>query len=261
MCLILFSLNNHPVYKLIIAANRDEFYARKTAPAGYWPDHPDILGGRDLEAQGTWMAMNLQGKIAMVTNYRDPLNINPNAPSRGKLVSDYLGDSLSAYDYLKLIEPLAKEYNGFNLLAGTIDELFYLSNYSKGIQKIKPGLHGISNHLLETPWPKVVLGKERFQRVLDQEKIDPQQLLTVLYYDHRADAGLPDTGISLEREKALSSMFIKTVDYGTRCSTAVLVDNQNNVQYVERDYAPGTYAFTTQTFEFVAPATLQRFFA
>ena len=138
MCLIFLSLNDHPTYKLIVAANRDEFYNRKTAAASYWQDHPTLLGGRDLEASGTWMGMTTSGKISMLTNYRDPQNINPTAPSRGKLVSDFLIEDISADEYLCRIEPQGKKYNGFNLINGTVDELCYYSNYTEGIQKIKP---------------------------------------------------------------------------------------------------------------------------
>src|SRR5688572_5126844 len=122
MCLIFISLGNHPSFKLIVAANRDEFHNRKTAAAGFWEDHPDILGGRDLEAGGTWLGMSRKGKIAMITNYRDPKNINPHAPSRGQLVSDYLTGHTNPSQYLFDLQPVAKKYNGFNLLTGTTDE-------------------------------------------------------------------------------------------------------------------------------------------
>jgi uncharacterized protein with NRDE domain len=260
MCLILFAVRDHPVYKLIVAANRDEFYSRRTAPAAYWPDHPAILGGRDLEAQGTWMAMNTTGKIAMVTNYRDPGAINPSAPSRGRLVSDYLAGQESPKDYLTLLEPQAAAYNGFNLIVGSVDELWYLSNYGPGVAHIAPGQHGLSNHLLETPWPKVVRGKEKFRALLNQEVIDPDQLLIMLYDELRADDDqLPDTGIGHEREKALSSIFIKSPGYGTRCSTVVLADQHQNVTYVEREYDLATFAFTTRSFRFkVTPGETSR---
>ena len=156
MCLIFFSLKNHPTYKLVIAANRDEFYQRKTEPASFWKDHPTILGGRDLEANGTWMAMNKEGKISLVTNYRDLSNINPKAPSRGQLVSDFLLNGISAEKYLAQVEKNGKAYNGFNLVVGSSDKLVYYSNYKNGVEEIPPGLHGLSNHLLNTPWPKVL---------------------------------------------------------------------------------------------------------
>ena len=251
MCLIFFSVQNHPTYKLIIAANRDEFYNRKTAPAAYWKDHPEIVGGRDLEAGGTWMAMTKSGKISMLTNYRDPLNIDPKAPSRGQLITDYLLSGEGPEEYLKRIEKNGKVYNGFNLFAGSVNELWYYSNYKEGVDKIAPGFYGISNHLLETPWPKVVRGKEKFRPLLLRQYIDPKDIFDILYDDAIAeDERLPNTGLTIERERALSSMFIKTENYGSRCSTVVLVDHDNHVFFSERVYDLKTFQFTTQTFQF-----------
>jgi uncharacterized protein with NRDE domain len=251
MCLIFLSISQHPKYKLIIAANRDEFYNRKTAPADFWKDQPQILGGRDLEAQGTWMAMTRSGKISMVTNYRDPKNIDVNAPSRGQLVTDFLLGEKSAENYLKEVEQSTKRYNGFNLITGNASELYYYSNYKPGAEKIQSGFYGLSNHLLDTPWPKVQRGKERLKSILDQSVIQASQLFQFLYDDHRApDDQLPETGIGLERERALSSMFIKTTGYGTRCSTVILVDHQGNVEFTERVYDLSTFQFTDRSYQF-----------
>lgn len=251
MCLIFFSLKQHPTYKLIVAANRDEFYNRKTAAAHFWEDHPAILGGRDLEAGGTWMAMNRSGRISLLTNYRDPQNINPHAPSRGQLVSDYLLTNNDAQTYLESIDKNGKVYNGFNLIVGDSESLWYYSNYRKGITEIKPGFYGLSNHLLETPWPKVIRGKEKLKPIFAQKQIDPEQVFDILYDGERAaDEKLPDTGLTLERERALSSMFIKTENYGSRCTTVVLVDYNNHVLFSERVYDLQTFQFTTQTFQF-----------
>lgn len=251
MCLIFFSLHAHPTYKLIVAGNRDEFYNRNTAPAAYWEDHPEILGGRDLEACGTWMAMTRTGKISFVTNFRDPKNINPKAPSRGQLVSDYLEGDRSPHDYISAVEKKAKDYNGFNLVTGNVEELYYLSNYGNGVEKIQSGFHGLSNHLLETPWPKVTRGKEKLRPLLAKTWIDPEELLDALYDDYPApDARLPDTGVGLERERVLSSMFIKSPGYGSRCSTVVLVDFSDNVVFLERTYDTTTFQYATRTFEF-----------
>lgn len=250
MCLIFVSLGSHPDYKLIVAANRDEFYQRKTAPAGYWQDHPDILAGRDLEAQGTWLGVTRSGRVSLLTNYRDPKNINPAAPSRGMLVSDYLAGQTSPLDYLNRVAATAKTYNGFNLMAGTADELFYLSNYAPGVQAVPPGIHGLSNALLDTPWPKVVKGKKYFEELLSSS-FSTNQLFEFLYDDRRAaDAELPHTGIGLERERALSSMFIKTDNYGSRCSTVILVDRKNRITFSERVYNTTDFTFSSKTFEF-----------
>jgi len=193
MCLIFLSLDDHPAYKLIIAANRDEFYNRKTAAAAYWKDYPNIVGGRDLEAQGTWMAMTTSGKISLLTNYRDPKNINPSAPSRGHLVSDYLEKNTDATVYMKEVEAHGKKYNGFNLIAGTTDQLLYYSNYSQGIKKIEPGLHGLSNHLLNTPWPKVQRGKTKLQSILLQKQLNSRILFEFLYDSEPANDNLLPT--------------------------------------------------------------------
>ena len=252
MCLIFISFQHHPKYKLIVAANRDEFYDRKTAAANYWSDHPQILAGRDLEAGGTWLGLTTSGKISMLTNYRDPKNINPNAPSRGQLVSNYLESSISAEAYIQGIETDNKKYNGFNLIVGNPDELWYYSNYRNGITKFTAGFYGISNHLLESPWPKVLIGKQRIAPALQQNDVDPEQLFEILYDDHVADDNqLPNTGLPLERERALSSMFIKTGNYGSRCSTVVLVNNSNEVLFAERVYDLETFNYKTNTFRFL----------
>ncbi|MCW5910076.1 MAG: NRDE family protein [Cyclobacteriaceae bacterium] len=237
-------------YKVIVAANRDEFYDRKTAPAAFWKDQPEILGGRDLEAAGTWMAMNTTGKISLVTNYRDPAHINTKASSRGKLVSDFLMSDKLPEAYLRELEPQAKLYNGFNLLAGQLDEWWYLSNYQTGIQKLEAGVYGISNHLLDTPWPKVIQGKEKFSKLLEL-RIWPEDLFGILYDEQRAeDHTLPDTGIGIEWERALSSMFIKTKGYGTRCSTVLLIDRENRVQFYERSFNIETFSYSARGFRF-----------
>jgi uncharacterized protein with NRDE domain len=252
MCLIFTALNYHPVYKLIVAANRDEFYNRKTAAASYWDDFPNVVGGRDLEAGGTWMGMTTGGKISMLTNYRDPVNIMADAPSRGHLVADYLEQEVNADDYMKLVRSRAASYNGFNLIVGTVDELWYVSNYKDGITKLDSGLYGLSNHLLDSPWPKVTRGKIKLEPILGKSNLTSDDLMNFLYDDQTATEDLPDTGIGAERERALSSMFIKTPNYGSRCSTVVLVDQHNRVQFTERVYDLSTFEYTSTSFEFSA---------
>lgn len=257
MCLIFISVNQNPNYKLIVAANRDEFYARKTAAAEFWEDHPQLVGGRDLEAVkadgtcGTWMAMNKNGRIAMVTNYRDLKNIKSNAPSRGHLVTDFLLSNEPPEKYLKSIEPNASSFNGFNLIVGNADGLFYLSNYKTEIIKIESGFHGLSNHLLDTPWPKVQYGKEKMKPLFAECKIDKSKVFEALRDERQApDDQLPNTGVGLERERMLSSMFIKSPNYGSRCSTLVTVDRQNKIEFSERVYDLKTVEFTEQIFVF-----------
>lgn len=251
MCLIFIALKHHPAYKLIVAANRDEFYNRRTAAAAYWPDHPDILGGRDLEAMGTWLAMTKTGRLAMVTNFRDLRNIKAQAPSRGKLVTDFLLDDVSGEDYLRKVQPHAKEFNGFSLIAGTVDSLAYLSNYANGLIPLRSGLFGLSNHLLETPWPKVEKGKREIQTLFDTGRLDQHELFRVLSDETiSADNKLPDTGVGLERERSLSAAFIKSPGYGTRSSTVILVDNNNHVEFHERVFHPKTSEFSFNSFRF-----------
>ena len=253
MCLIFLSINDHPKYKLVIAANRDEFYKRKTAAADFWNDYPEIVGGRDLEAMGTWMAMNKAGKIGMVTNYRDLKNINPDAPTRGLLVSDFLVNGYHPEDYLKDLHLKADRYNGFNLLIGTIDQLYYYSNYQSKIVQLKRGTYGLSNALLDTPWPKVQRGKQKFASVVNQDVIEVESLFEILRDETIApDDQLPNTGLDMERERALSAMFIKTPNYGSRCSTVVLVDKDNYVSYVERVFNLETFDYQQQEFHFEA---------
>lgn len=251
MCLIFFGLNQHPEYKLVIAANRDEFYKRKTAPAHFWEDHPHILGGRDLEAGGTWMGISKQGKISMVTNYRDLRNLKEVAPSRGHLVSDFLLNGDQPHEYGQQVLAKGSAYNGFNLVFGWPDELLYYSNYSNNIQPLSIGVHGLSNHLLNTPWPKVELGKAKFAAELNSKELDVQKLFELLYDETLAtDEQLPDTGLSLERERVLSSMFIKSPDYGTRSSTVLLVDRNNYVRFTERVYDLNTFDYVQHEFNF-----------
>jgi uncharacterized protein with NRDE domain len=249
MCLIFLSLQHHPTYKLIVAGNRDEFYHRRTAAADYWNDHPNVLAGRDLEAGGTWLGMTTSGRISMLTNYRDLKSIKSGAPSRGHLVSDFLVGDSEPSTYLQHLEQKGAAYNGFNLIVGTLDELWYYSNYGGPAIRLTGGFYGISNHLLETPWPKVVNGKRAMEQVFRQPVIDPEEVFRVLYNDERApDDLLPDTGLTPERESALSSMFIKTDNYGSRCSTLLLVDRVNNVLFAERTFDMVTFSHQTRTF-------------
>lgn len=255
MCLIFISFQNHPQYKLIVAANRDEFYRRKTAPAHFWDDFPHILAGRDLEAGGTWMGITRHGKIAMVTNYRDLRNLKPVAPSRGILVSDFLANGEKPIPYVRRIIESAPDYNGFNLIAGTANELIYYSNKRTNAEPLNPGIYGLSNHLLNTPWPKVEKGKEIFQQII-ASKFTHQDLIQFLYNDEQApDELLPDTGVGLERERILSAMFIKSPDYGSRCSTVITIDYNNRVKFTERVFDVPSPSFRDYHFEFsIRPA-------
>lgn len=236
MCLILFSYRMHTDYRLILTANRDEFYNRPAAPLDYWAEHPDLLAGRDLKSNGTWLGVTRTGRIAALTNYRDPITHMQNAPSRGTLVSNYLRGNSSPQQYLKAVSKIAYTYNGFNLIAGDGSGLYYYSNRATGIQKLKPGFYGISNHLLDTAWPKVNKGKARLQAQLTgREKIDVEKIWSVLADRSPAlDTELPDTGVGLQWERILSPVFITSQGYGTRSSSIVLIEKSGQTTIMER---------------------------
>lgn len=240
MCVIFLAYQKHPQYPLLLLANRDEFYNRPTKTAAQWEDFPDIYGGRDLIGGGTWLGINDHGKIAAVTNYRDP-----NAPlgdlSRGKLTADFLKSGESAYDYLSEIRRQSQRFSGFNLLVGehneTKSELFYYSNRQNKIVELSSGIYGLSNALLDTPWQKVENGK-RFLRENLLKNLTKEELFSFLQDENLADdQDMPDTGIGYEREKALSAIFIKTPDYGTRCSTIVTVNRDFIFDFSEENFA------------------------
>lgn len=242
MCLILLAYRCHPGYPLLIAANRDEFHDRPTAPLAFWDDAPQVLAGRDLQQGGTWMGISRNGRFAALTNYRDPSRTLSHAPSRGHLVSDYLQGRESVEDYLARLTSQANAYNGFNLLVGDAHDLYYYSNYAGAPQALTPGWHGLSNHLLDTPWPKLKHGLTLMRRTLEQQPIpEPGDLLSVLADRTPApDAALPQTGVPLEWERWLSSIFIDAPGYGTRSSTVLLVSASGQVHMVETTWADGS---------------------
>tara|TARA_R110001599_G_scaffold150929_3_gene335381 strand:+ start:88822 stop:89595 length:774 start_codon:yes stop_codon:yes gene_type:complete len=243
MCLIAFSYKTHPRYKLIVAANRDEFYQRPTRKAQFWVKEglPNILAGKDLKANGTWMGISETGKWGALTNYRDPSNIKDNAPTRGDLVLDFLKSGVNEQEYLQEIQTKAEEYNGFNLLIGNKDSVFHFSNENNLITEVKPGIHGVSNALLDTPWPKLDHAKKELKEVTSKEDFSKEDLFNILTNSETApDDKLPSTGIPYEWEKAVSSIFIKTDNYGTLCSTLLLVDYEGNAEFTERRYNSST---------------------
>lgn len=235
MCLIVFAYRVHPVYKLLVAANRDEFYGRPTAPAHYWEDRPDILAGRDLEKMGTWMGITTSGRFAALTNYRDPKEVTEGKRSRGELVADALKHKGNIKDYMQSLVKKKDLYPGYNLLVGDRTELYYYSNKGQELQKVEPGIYGVSNHLLNTEWPKVQKGKEGMSKIINGEQVElVERLLSVLQNaDQAPDELLPHTGVSLEWERMLSPLFIKSGNYGTRSSTVMLMSDKE-IQYVER---------------------------
>ncbi len=239
MCLILFSYKMHPHYRLILAANRDEFYNRPTAPLDYWAAHPEVLAGRDLRGNGTWLGVTTAGRIAAITNFREGGVPIQKAPSRGELIRNYLAADSAPADYLNEVRNVGHIYNGFNLFTGDTDELFYYSNRATRIHKLKPGFYGISNHLLDTSWPKVKNGKARLQGQLNgNEKIDFEKIFKILSDRSKPmDDELPNTGVGLQWERILSPLFITSSDYGTRSSSIVLIATSGQVTVMERSFS------------------------
>jgi uncharacterized protein with NRDE domain len=238
MCLILLANDAHPIYRLILAANRDEFYNRPTASAGYWEDAPQILAGRDLKDGGTWLGITRSGEIAALTNFRDPGSDHRDAPSRGRLVSGFLNGSRSMEEYLETLRYEGRSYNGFNLIFGDPARLCWYCNRHKRERFLAAGIHGLSNSLLDSPWPKVSRGKEALARIIEEgSEIGEEQLLSLLS-DRTLppDGELPDTGVGFELELLLSPIFISSPAYGTRSSTVILVDRKNYVTFVERSF-------------------------
>lgn len=235
MCLIALAWQVHPDYPLVVAANRDEFHARATAPARFWREAPALLAGRDLAAGGTWMGVTRQGRFAALTNFREP-----QAPkgelSRGLLVSEYLQSGQSPQVFAEAAMARAERYSGFNLLLADDRELVVVSNRGTPPRRLPPGVYALSNHLLDTPWPKV----ERARRALQGALVAPgiEALLQLLADDAAApDEELPDTGVGTELERLLSSPFIRSPAYGTRAST-VLLAGRERLRFVEQSFGP-----------------------
>ncbi|MGC8602873.1 MAG: NRDE family protein [Desulfomonilaceae bacterium] len=253
MCLILFSLNDHPHYQLVLAANRDEFYDRPTAAANFWEDHLSVLGGRDLKHGGTWLGISKTGRIAALTNFRNPSNRKSHALSRGQLVSDFLKYQFKPVEYYQILTATRHKYNDFSLLFGNPGQMYFMSSHFDKLQSLTPGIYGLSNHLLNTPWPKVKIGLDGLRQLLaNNDKLRPDAIFEILTDRTRPDDKfLPDTGVGLEWERILAPVFITSSVYGTRSSTVLLIDLENNVNFTERIYHDhDPQDFTEQKFEF-----------
>ncbi len=252
MCLILLAWDSHPDYSLIVAANRDEFYDRPSAPADFWADAPSILGGRDLRAGGTWLGIDRRGRFAAVTNYRQGQREPAAQHSRGRLVSDFLTMELQPRAYIEQVEQAADRYNGFNLIVGDGRELHYFSNREGVPRPLNPGVYGLSNHLLDSPWPKVTSGKTALRALVQRGGPGLVNDLFTSLSDRSqpADHLLPETGISREWERLLSAAFISSDGYGTRSSTVVLVGRDGRVVFAERSFGPRGDSGEEVRFEF-----------
>jgi len=239
MCLIVFAVDQHPQYKLVLAANRDEFFNRPTLEADFWPENNSILSGRDIQSKGTWLGINKNGRFIAITNFRDPQKNNPKAISRGELSYQYLIQDEGVTPFLNILSKQRQFYNGFNLLLSDdgFDTIFHYSNVTNRSTKIESGIHGLSNHLLDTVWPKVRYGKNGISKIIQSKTIKTNDLIELLKNDAVAsDNLLPKTGISFDLEKKLSPVFISMNGYGTRCTTAILVDRNNDLTFHEVTY-------------------------
>ena len=241
MCLILLAYDVHPEYRLILAANRDEFYDRPTLPMAFWEDHPDILAGRDLKGGGTWLGITRSGRFSAITNYREPGGPKPDAPSRGHLVSAFLSGNSPSQTYLEAVSAVGQTYSGFNLIVGDASGLFYYSNRGPGIHRLEPGWYGLSNHLLNTPWPKVEKGIALLKSaVLDADPVNMDPIFHLLKNrEVPPDDRLPDTGVGMEWERILSPMFIQSPGYGTRSSSVMLIGRNGRAQVAEQTFEAG----------------------
>jgi uncharacterized protein with NRDE domain len=243
MCLILFALDAHPDYPLVLAANREERHARATAPMAPWTDDPLVLAGRDLEAGGTWLGLHRAGRFAAITNMREGIPTTAGLRSRGDLTRQFLQGGMSAADYAVAVHAEREHYAGFNLLTGDASGLWYCAS-AAAPRRLEPGVYGLSNGLLDTPWPKVVKGKAALAALIHNGALDsgaaPAALLAILRDGSTPpDHELPDTGIGIDMERALGSCFITGDEYGTRASTALLIDRAGTAIAHEQNFGPG----------------------
>lgn len=237
----------HPDYPLLVAANRDEYYARPTRRADWWPENPVLLAGRDLQAGGTWLGVSRSGRIALVTNVRDTVEPPSSPVSRGNLAVDFLQGDETAWHYAERILAVGAAYQGFNLITGTAEELVYASNRLASPQHVANGIHGLANGRLDEPWPKVTRSQAYLQSILKSDNWQMEDVLGILASSEVApDADLPQTGVGLALERFLSPAFISGKTCGTRASTVVTMNNAGVVHFLERSF-PGGH---TQQFQF-----------
>lgn len=238
MCLVVLGLHAHPLYPLVVAANRDEFLDRPSEPARFWPEDPGLLAGRDLRAGGTWLGVTRSGRFAALTNIRDPRRQDPAAPSRGALVVRFLKGRDAPVEHLGRVAAEPVRRNPYNLLAGAEGRLAWYSNAGAGPQEVRAGVHAVSNALLDTPWPKTTRSAARLAEILGRgTRIDPEELFALLGdRDPAPDGDLPDTGVGLPAERLLSPPFVASPGYGTRGSTLLLVSRAGAASLLERRF-------------------------
>jgi len=253
MCLIAFAWQTHAEFPLVVAANRDEWRDRPAAPAHWWSGRPDLLAGRDLQAGGTWLGVTRTGRFAAITNFRDPAERDSGKPSRGALVVDYLMGGASPREFLSALAPTAPRYNAFNLLLGDSETLCYFGSREGDIIDVPPGVHALSNHSLDEPWPKVIRAKAGVEHLLASGWSDGglQPFFDVVSdTTHVADEHLPDTGVGIGFERVLAPILIRGERYGTRCSTVVAFGRDGHAQFEERTRGTDGAVTGTERFAF-----------
>ncbi len=237
MCFIVFNYKQHSRYKLIFCANRDEFYNRETVAMHFWPENDSVLAGKDVQGGGTWLGITKTGKLAALTNFREQSAVSSTKPSRGQIVKMFLEQGCETKEFIDYLKKSKNFYEGYNLIFGTIDKLYYFSNRSNGVLPISPGLYGLSNSTLDTPWPKINRGKSLLKKTISNPNFSSKDLFNILSDSQKAhDDTLPDTGISPVYEKELSPIFVNMEHYGTRSSTVILVDYDYNANVYEQRY-------------------------
>jgi uncharacterized protein with NRDE domain len=251
MCLIILSYKVHDRYPLVLAANRDEFYERPSAPVSLWEDAVGVIAGKDLQKGGTWLGIKKTGTLAMLTNYREPPPFGRNAPSRGWLVRDFLLGEEGPESYIETMKANKDQYNGFSMIIGDLNRLFYFSNRGE-MHELSPGLYGLSNRLLDTPWPKTEQGKKALGSLLaSKDDPLPEEIFAILNDRSKPeDSELPDTGIGLEWERILSSIFITSPIYGTRSSSVIMIDRKKHVMFIERVFDGHSEPWMAAKFDF-----------
>lgn len=261
MCIVLGIWNDHPDYPLILIANRDEFHDRPTRPASWWGDESKMFGGRDLRAGGSWLGIHKDGKLAAVTSFRDVRSFTGSEQrSRGLVVRDFLSSSRGTEGFFEELASQGGKYDGFNLLAGDVREgLLCWSNRDTTLNRIESGCFGLSNRFFETPWPKVEKGKRLLQEAAAQGRAESEADLVEALFEILKDGEqpqgveLPDTGVGPEKERLLSSIFIQSPEYGTRCSTVILLRPDNQLLFCERSYSPEAVEQSTVQARFRLP--------
>lgn len=237
MCLIVLAIGQHPDYPLILAANRDEFHARPTEDANWWVDRPDVLGGRDKQAGGTWLGASRRGRLATVTNFRDAKPPDTEHRSRGHLVMDFLNGASSPDEYLDSIDE--DRYAGFNLIVADQEDVAYLSNREDGKRKLAAGVYGLSNALLDGPWDKVERSKKKLRNLISNDDISVRALLRVMTDRQTGPADEVERGrLDFDTARAITAPFIVLPEYGTRCTTVILAGKQGHWRFFERRFDP-----------------------